>query len=78
MSSKKLGIVSIALSIGAVLLHSAMRFLPGSFLLTIVAAEMAAVACAILAARRGSKLWLLASIWPVLSVAVLFTSIFAE
>jgi hypothetical protein len=78
MSSKKLGIVSVSLSVGAVVLTFAMRFLPGLFLLAVVAAEVAAVACAVLAARRGSKLCLIASALPLLYVAVLLMSILAE
>jgi hypothetical protein len=78
MNSKALGLWSVALSASSLVLILTMRFLPGLLFIALVSVLIAAVTCSVLAARRGSKLWLLAAIWPVLYIAVLCTSIFAE
>jgi hypothetical protein len=78
MDSKKLGLLSVTLSIVSVVLLGVMHLFPGLFFMAIVGVQIATVACSILAARRGSQLWLLTSIWPVLYMVVLFISIFAE
>jgi hypothetical protein len=78
MSSRKLGIWSVALSVVSVILILTMWLLPGVLFMALVGVLVANIYCSVLAAKRGSKLWLLASIWPVLYLVVLCLSIFAE
>jgi hypothetical protein len=79
MSSKNLGLLSLAFSLVAMMVWGfGMRVLPAVSSLVFVGLQIAAISCAIMAALRGSKLWLMASIWPVLYTAVLVKSILAE
>ena len=79
MSSKNLGLLSIAFSVVAMMVWGfGMRVFPAVSSLVFVGLQIAAVSCAIVAAIRGSKLWLLASVWPFLYTAVLVRSILAE
>jgi hypothetical protein len=78
MNSKKLGIWSLALSGVSVVLILTMWLLPGILFLVLLIDLAATVVCSVGAARQGSKLWLLASIWPVLHTVTLCFSIFAE
>jgi hypothetical protein len=88
VNSKKSGLCSLALSGVSVILILTQGFavgltkptsmLPGLWFLAILTAVMTSFACSIGAARRGNKLWLLATIWPVLYTVTLFLSIFAE
>jgi hypothetical protein len=78
MNSKKLGIWSLALSGVSIILLLTMRMLPGILPLVLLVDLAIAVACSVSAARRGSKLWLLASVWSLLYMATLCLSIFAE
>jgi hypothetical protein len=78
MSSKNLGLWSIALSGVSVVLIWTMWIFPGLMFMVLVTVQIATVICSVRAARRGSKLWLLASIWPALYMVILCISIFAE
>jgi hypothetical protein len=88
MHSKKLGVWSLGLSgisVILILTHGLIvgltkptNMIPGLWFFTILAALMTSLACSIGAARRGSKLWLLAATWPVLYVGTLCLSILAE
>jgi hypothetical protein len=78
MNSKKLGIWSLALSGVSIVLISTMWLLPGILFLVLLVDLAATVVCSVGAEKRGSKLWLLASIWPVLYTVILTFSIFAE
>jgi hypothetical protein len=78
MNSKKLGIWCLALSGVSVVLILTMWLLPGILFLILLVDLAATVVCSVGAARRGSKLWLLASIWPVLCAVTLCFSVFAE
>jgi len=79
MTSKNLGLLSIASSLVAMTVWGfGMRVFPGVASLVFIGLQIAAVSCAIVAAFRGSKLWLLASLWPVLCMALLVWSILGE
>ena len=78
MSSRKLGLWSVALSIVSVILILTMWLLPGALFMALIGVQVTNISCSVLAAKRGSKLWLLASIWPVLYLITLCLSIFAE
>jgi hypothetical protein len=79
MSSRNLGLFSLAFSVAAMTVWGfGMRVFPAVSSLAFVGLQIAAVSCGIVAALRGSKLWLLASIWPILHSAVLVKSILAE
>ena len=79
MSSKNLGLLSIAFSVCAFMAWGfGMRAFPALFVFVFAGFQIAAILCAIIAAFRGSKLWLIASVWPVLYTVVLVKSIFAE
>ena len=87
-SSKKAGLWSLALSGISVILILTHGFavgltkptsmLPGLWFLAILTALMISLVCSIGAARRGSKLWFLAAIWPGVYMLALFLSVFAE
>jgi hypothetical protein len=79
MSGKNLGLLSIAFSVVAIMVWGfGMRLFPGLSSLVFVGLQIAAMSCGIVAALRGSKLWLIASIWPVLYTALLVRSVLAE
>jgi hypothetical protein len=79
MSSRNLGLWSLACSVVAMMVWGfGMRVFPAVSSLVFVALQIAAISCAIVAALRGNKLWLMASVWPVLYTAVLVKSILAE
>jgi hypothetical protein len=79
MSSKNLGLLSIAFSVLAFVVWAlVVRVGAALFFLVFSVSQIAAISCAVFAALRGSKLWLIASIWPVLFTAVLVRSIMAE
>jgi len=79
MSSRNLGLLSLACSVAAFMVWGfGMRVFPAVSSLVFVGLQIAAISCAILAALRGSKLWLMASAWPVLYTALLVKSILAE
>jgi hypothetical protein len=79
MSSKKLGLLSLACSVVAMMVWGfGMRVFPAVFSLVFVGLQIAGISCAIVAAVRGSKLWLTAAAWPVLHTALLVKSILAE
>jgi hypothetical protein len=79
MSSKNLGLLSIAFSVVAMMVWGfGMRVFPAVSSLVFVGLQIAAISFAIVAALRGSKLWLMASAWPVLFTALLVKSILAE
>jgi hypothetical protein len=72
VSSKNLGLIAVVLSIATISVLYSMRLLP-AFLSTVLVAFLVTVS-SILAARRGSKLWLLLTLWPVAFAAVLALS----
>ena len=79
MSSKNLGLLSIAASLVAMTVWGfGMRVFPAVSSFVFIGLQIAAVSFAIVAARRGNRLWLLASVWPVLCTAVLVKSVLAE
>ena len=79
MSSKRFGVVSLALSVSSVILmYPGMRFFPGISFLLVLACLVGAVGCSVRAALLGTKLWLLASVWPIGYLIVLTLSVFAE
>lgn len=79
MSSRNLGLLSVLFSVAAlVVVYAGMRLSPAVSSLAFVGLQIAAVSCAIIAALRGSKFWLIASVWPVLYTAVLVRSILVE
>jgi hypothetical protein len=65
VSSKSLGLIAVVLSIATIPVLYSVHLFP-AFLSTVLAALLVtATVCSILAARRGSKLWLLMTLWPV-------------
>jgi len=78
MSSKSLGLLAFGLSAAAVPVLYGLRLLPAFQVLALFAVLVGAVACSILAARRGSKLWLLVGAWPVVCGIALVWSIRVE
>ena len=74
--AKKSGLMSLGLSLLSIVLILGMRLMPGAAFLTLIVVLISAIACSIEAALRGSKLWLLASVWPVLYGLGLLLSIF--
>jgi hypothetical protein len=65
MSSKSLGLIAMGLSIATIPVLYCVRFLPAFQSAVLVALLVTATVCSILAARRGSKLWLLLTEWLI-------------
>lgn len=79
MNSRRLGLLSVACSAASVfVLLDLPRVMPGVKFPVLVTIDVAAVVLCILAALGGSKLWLLASVWPMLFAGVLVLSMFAD
>ena len=78
MSSKSLGLTAVGLSVAAIPVLYGVRFFPASLSLAGAAVLVAAITCSILAAQRGSKLWLLLTVWPIVCGVALMLSIRAE
>ncbi|HZE27610.1 MAG TPA: hypothetical protein VE083_09495 [Terriglobales bacterium] len=76
MTSKQLGLLSIALSIASVpVLHVGVKAFPAASTAAFFAAQAAALVCGVLAALRGNKWWLLAAVVPLLHALVLIRKI---
>jgi len=79
MNSRSCGTLSVALSAGSILLiYPGMRFLPGISSVLLIGCLVGAVGFSVRAAFIGTKLWLLASVWPIGYLIILALSVFAE
>lgn len=78
MSSKSFGLTAVGLCIVTIPLLYGVRFLPASLSLATAAVLVAVIVRSIFAARRGSKLWLLVTAWPIVCGVALVVSIRAE
>lgn len=78
MCSNRLGLIAVVLSIATVPVLYGWQLFPAFLSMVLVALLVTATVCSILAARRGSKFWLLLTAWPVAFLAILALSSSAD